>query len=33
MNIMLLVMDMDKEVSKDFGEDLASLKTILEKQP
>ena len=33
MNLMLLVMDMDKEVGKDFGEGLASLKTILEKQP
>lgn len=32
MNIMLLVMDMDKEVGKDFGDGLASLKTILEKQ-
>jgi Polyketide cyclase / dehydrase and lipid transport len=32
MNLMLLVMDMDKEVGKDFGEGLASLKTILEKQ-
>lgn len=32
MNIMLLVMDMDKEVGKDFGEGLASMKEILEKQ-
>ena len=32
MNIVLLVMDMDKEVGKDFGEGLASMKEILEKQ-
>ncbi len=32
LNIMLLVMDMDKEVGKDFGEGLSGLKTILEKQ-
>ena len=31
LNLMLVVMDMDKEVGKDFGEGLASLKTILEK--
>lgn len=30
MNVMLLVMDMDKEVGKDFGEGLASLKSIME---
>ncbi|HEV8591427.1 MAG TPA: SRPBCC family protein [Pyrinomonadaceae bacterium] len=32
MNIMLLMMDMDKEVGKDFDEGLNNLKTILEKQ-
>ena len=32
MNIMLLVMDMDKEVGKDFGEGLSSLKVILERK-
>jgi hypothetical protein len=32
MNIMLLMMDMDKEVGKDFDEGLNSLKTILENQ-
>jgi uncharacterized protein YndB with AHSA1/START domain len=32
MNVMLLVMDMDKEVGKDFGDGLANLKTIMEKQ-
>ncbi|MFZ1699715.1 MAG: SRPBCC family protein [Pyrinomonadaceae bacterium] len=32
MNIMLLFMDMDKEVGKDFDEGLASLKSIMEKQ-
>ncbi len=31
LNLMLVVMDMDKEVGKDFGDGLASLKTILEK--
>lgn len=31
MNLMLLVMDMDKEVGKDFDEGLRNLKTILEK--
>lgn len=31
LNLMLVVMDVDKEVGKDFGEGLASLKTILEK--
>ncbi len=31
MNIMLLVMDIDKEVDKDFAEGLANLKAILEK--
>jgi hypothetical protein len=31
MNIMLLAMDMDKEVGKDFAEGLANLKAILEK--
>jgi hypothetical protein len=31
LNLMLLVMDMDKEVGKDFNEGLNSLKTILEK--
>jgi uncharacterized protein YndB with AHSA1/START domain len=30
-NLMLLLMDMDKEVGKDFAEGLSSLKTILEK--
>lgn len=30
-NLMLLVMDMDKEVGKDFAEGLSSLKAILEK--
>ena len=30
-NLMLLVMDMDKEVGKDFGEGLASLKAIMER--
>ena len=32
MNLMLLVMDMDKAVGKDFEEGLASLKATLEKQ-
>jgi hypothetical protein len=32
MNMMLLVMDMDKEIGKDFAEGLSSMKTILEKQ-
>ena len=32
MNIMLLVMDIDKEVGKDFAEGLSSMKMILEKQ-
>lgn len=31
LNLMMLVMDMDEEVGKDFGEGLASLKAILEK--
>lgn len=31
LNIMCLVIDMDKEVGKDFEEGLTSLKTILEK--
>ncbi len=31
LNLMLLAMDMDKEVGKDFNEGLNSLKTILEK--
>ena len=31
MNLLLLVMDMDKEVGKDFDEGLKNLKTILEK--
>jgi hypothetical protein len=31
MNLMLLVIDMDKEVGKDFADGLASLKAILEK--
>jgi hypothetical protein len=31
MNLMMLVMDMDKEVGKDFNEGLTNLKTILEK--
>lgn len=31
MNVMLLLVDMDKEVGKDFGEGLASLKVIMEK--
>lgn len=30
MNMMMLVMDMDKEVGKDFAEGLASLKSIME---
>jgi uncharacterized protein YndB with AHSA1/START domain len=33
MNIMLMMMDMDKEVGKDFGEGLANLKKILETPP
>jgi hypothetical protein len=32
MNVMLIMMDMDKEVGKDFDEGLNNLKTILEKQ-
>ena len=32
MNLLLLTMDMDKEVGKDFNEGLTNLKTILEKQ-
>lgn len=32
MNIMLLMIDMDKEVGKDFDDGLSNLKTILEKQ-
>ncbi|MEO7673512.1 MAG: SRPBCC family protein [Pyrinomonadaceae bacterium] len=32
LNLMLLVMDMDKEVGKDFGDGLLSLKTILESK-
>ena len=32
MNIMLLMIDMDKEVGKDFDNGLSNLKTILEKQ-
>ncbi len=31
MNLLLLVMDMDKEVGKDFDAGLGNLKTILEK--
>jgi uncharacterized protein YndB with AHSA1/START domain len=31
MNLMMVVMDMDKEVGKDFEEGLANLKLILEK--
>jgi hypothetical protein len=31
MNLMMLVMDMDKEVGKDFDEGLTNLKGILEK--
>lgn len=31
MNLMLLFVDMDKEVGKDFDEGLQSLKTIMEK--
>ena len=31
MNVMLLVMDMDKELGKDFEEGLANLKQIMEK--
>lgn len=30
LNLFMLVMDMDKEVGKDFGDGLASLKSILE---
>ena len=33
LNVMLLVIDMDKEVGKDFADGLSSLKTIMEKQP
>jgi len=33
MNLMMVVMDMDKEVGKDFQEGLDSLKTIMEKRP
>ena len=32
LNLMMVVMDMDKAVGKDFEEGLQSLKTILEKQ-
>lgn len=32
MNVMLLVLDMDKEVGKDFADGLANLKAIMEKQ-
>jgi len=32
MNLFLLVMDLDKEVGKDYAEGLASLKAILEAQ-
>lgn len=32
MNVMLLMLDMDREIGKDFEEGLASLKTILEKR-
>jgi hypothetical protein len=31
MNLMMLAMDMDKEVGKDFNEGLTNLKSILEK--
>lgn len=31
-NVFMLVMDMDKEVGKDFGDGLANLKAIMEKQ-
>lgn len=31
MNLLLLVMDMDKEVGKDFDDGLSSLKAIMEK--
>lgn len=30
LNLIMVVMDMDKEVGKDFGEGLASLKSIME---
>jgi uncharacterized protein YndB with AHSA1/START domain len=33
MNVMMLVMDMDKEVGKDFEEGLSNLKRILETPP
>ncbi len=33
MNLMLLVMDMDKEVGKDFEDGLSNLKRILETPP
>ena len=33
MNLMLLVMDMDKEIGKDFDEGLSNLKQILETPP
>lgn len=32
MNMVMLVMDMDKEVGKDFAEGLASLKSIMESK-
>jgi len=32
MNMIMLVMDMDKEVGKDFGEGLANLKSIMESR-
>jgi hypothetical protein len=32
LNMMLLVMDMDQAAGKDFGEGLASLKSIMESR-
>jgi hypothetical protein len=32
MNMIMLVVDMDKEVGKDFDEGLANLKSIVEKR-
>ena len=33
MRVMLLLIDIDKEVDKDFDEDLENLKRILEEPP
>lgn len=32
MNVMLLVIDMDKEIGNDFAEGLTNLKALMEKQ-